>query len=116
MNIILEIMSHIPVWMLLMLSAASVIVGDFMAKYWSTNQRPIIFFLSILGYFFSGFFYIPTLLREGLVVTSIIWSLLSIVGFIFIGLVIFDEILTTIQIIGIVFGIISFIILTYTLH
>jgi multidrug transporter EmrE-like cation transporter len=104
-------MQKIPVIVLLIISATGVILGDFFAKYWSLHQRTIFYIIAIVGYLCSSIFYIPTLLRQGLVVTSIIWSLISIVGFLFIGLVVFKEPLTTLQIVGVAFGVISLVIL-----
>ncbi len=97
---------------LLGVSAASVILGDLAAKYWSLHQRPVFLFLALLGYFGSGFFYIPTLLRSGLVLTSVIWSVLSILGFLVVGLIIFHEVLTPLQLVGVAFGVLGILILT----
>lgn len=105
-------MQKIPVFILLLLSGLSVVTGDYFAKYWSINQKTIFYILAILGYLGSSIFYIPTLLREGLVVTSVIWSLISIIGFLFVGLVIFKEVLTIWQIIGVSVGIIALVILS----
>lgn len=71
----------------------------YLLRFWDTLRRV--------------FFYIPTLLSKGLVLTSIIWSLLSIIGFLLIGLVVFKEILTSMQIIGVSLGIIALIILAF---
>lgn len=97
--------------MLLGLSAAGVIAGDYFAKFWSTNQKGIFVLLAVLGYAASSLFYIPTLLREGLVITSLIWSILAIIGFLVIGLFVFNETLSTVQWIGVGLGIGSLIIL-----
>ena len=115
MNFYIELFSRIPVHVLLLFSAASVISGDYFAKFWSTNRKTIFLVSALISYFFSGVFYIPTLLRDGLVITALIWSLLGIVGFVFIGLVIFKETLTGVQTVGVAIGIISLIILTYSL-
>lgn len=106
-------MNKIPVIILLIISAAGVITGDFFAKYWSLHQRAIFYVIAIIGYLCSSIFYIPTLLRQGLVVTSIIWSLISIIGFLFIGLVIFKETLTVMQAVGVGFGVLSLVILAF---
>ncbi len=100
-----------PVWVLLCLAAISVVTGDILAKYWSTNVKPVFYFAALIAYGFSGFFYVPTLLREGLVVTSIVWSILSIIGFLIVGIVIFKETLTPIQVVGVILGIAALIIL-----
>lgn len=116
MQIYLTLASKLPVAVLLLMSAASVVTGDYFAKLWSTNQRPLFLVVALLGYFGSGFFYTPTLLREGLVVTSVLWSVLSIVGFLIIGLVIFKESLTTIESIGVASGVVSLLILAFASH
>ena len=85
--------------------------GDYFAKYWSTTQKHPFYYIALITYFCSGFFYIPTLLKQGLVITSLIWSLLTIVGFTVIGIIIFKEHLTITQTIGLVLGIVALIIL-----
>ena len=115
MNFYIELFQKIPVSVLLLLSAASVISGDYFAKFWSTNRKPLFLAIALVSYLFSGVFYIPTLLRQGLVTTSVIWSILGIVGFVFIGLVIFKETLTGTQILGVVVGSIALVILSYSL-
>ena len=115
MNFYIELFSKIPVYVLLLLSAASVISGDYFAKFWSTNRKTVFLALALLSYVLSAVFYTPTLLRQGLVTTSVIWSLLSIIGFVFIGVVIFKETLTGTQTVGVTTGIVALIILTYSL-
>ncbi len=112
MDQFLNIFSKIPVWVLLCLAAISVVTGDVLAKYWSTNVKSVFYFAALVAYAFSGFFYIPTLLREGLVVTSVVWSILSIIGFLAVGIILFKETLTPLQIAGVVLGILALIILT----
>ena len=107
----IKFLTSIPTWLLLLLSAVSVIAGDYFAKFWSTNQKPAFFILSIIGYVLSGVFFIPILLREGLVWASLIWVILSAAGFIFIGLVLFHETLTTIQTVGLILGVLAIILL-----
>jgi len=59
----------------------------------------------------SAFFYIPSLLKEGLIVTSIFWDLLSVIGFLIIGLVIFKESLNPWQAVGAALGVIAIVVL-----
>jgi len=109
-KIYLDLVSKLPVWLLLSVSGTVVILGDFCGKLWSQDQKPILFWISVISYFLSGILFLPTLLREGLTLTSVIWSLISIIGFVFIGLVIFKESLTLWQSVGVVFGVISLVI------
>ena len=116
MHIYVALLSKLPVFALILLASASVIAGDYFAKTWSVDQKPLWGILALLGYFGSGFFYLPTLLREGLVVTSVLWSLVSIIGFLIIGLVIFKESLDAVQTVGVAFGIVALVILAFASH
>ncbi len=111
MSLFTEILPQLPVWLLVTLSACGVVFGDYSAKTWSTNPNPLWLVLAFAGYLMSSFFYIPSLLKEGLVVTSILWDLLSLVGFLVIGLIIFKETLTPWQTVGGIFGVIALVIL-----
>ena len=84
MQFLINVFNKIPVLVLLSLSTIAVLFGDYMGKYWSTNPRLIFFVLALFGYLLTGFFYVPILLREGLVVSALLWVLLDTLGFIFI--------------------------------
>jgi multidrug transporter EmrE-like cation transporter len=109
----MNFLSKMPVGLLLALSATSVIIADFFAKYWSIHQKTAFLVIALLGYLFSGLFYTPTLLKEGLIVTSMLWSVASITGFILVGWLIFKESLSPTQLIGVILGAISLIILAF---
>jgi len=115
MQLYIQLSQKIPLLVLLLLSGMGVVMGDVFAKYWSLHPRMTLFLAAVFGYFCSSFFYIPTLLRESLVVTSIIWSLFSIIGFLFVGLVLFKEHLTLGQGVGVAFGVVSLVILAATI-
>ncbi len=117
-NAYLSFLGRVPVLGLILMAAVSVIVGDYAAKAWSlsSSQREWYLLLALAGYFFSGFFYIPSLLRDGLIVTSVLWLLFSAVGFLVIGIVIFKETLSLAQTIGAILGIISVLLLTISGH
>lgn len=84
-----------------------------MGKLWSVNHKNSFFLLAIFGYLWSGFFYLPALLKKGLVISSVIWSVVYIIGFLVIGLLIFKEPLNVRQIIGIVFGVAAVLLLSF---
>lgn len=113
MQTYIDLLSKLPVSALLGLSAVGVIFGDYFAKYWSQHPRPFWLVLTFIAYFLSPFFYVPTLLREGLVVTSVVWSILSIIGYLFVGLVIFRETLSGTQTVGVVLGVVALVILSW---
>lgn len=111
MKLLLEILQKIPIQLLLFLSALSVVLGDFFAKYWSTNQRKLFFAVALLAYFLSGVLFIPALLKERLVISAMLYTLFSVSGFLFIGLIIFKESLSMLEAVGVVLGIVALIIL-----
>ncbi|MFA7300960.1 MAG: hypothetical protein WC069_01440 [Candidatus Shapirobacteria bacterium] len=106
-NWYINLFNGFSVWTLILLSAITTILGDYFGKLWSTNLRPEFFWLNVLFYTLSSLLFLPALLKESLTITSVAWSLLSIIGFMFIGLIIFKETLTLIQIIALIFGVIS---------
>jgi multidrug transporter EmrE-like cation transporter len=112
MNWWLTLAGTIPVMGLLVMSAVSVILGDLFGKLWSQKPSPLLFLLALMAYLLSGWFYIPTLRRESLVLTSVIWTVLSTTGFLAIGLLLFHESLSPLQGIGVFFGVVSLILLS----
>jgi len=105
-------LSRIPVMGLILLATTSVIIGDYSAKAWATSHNNLYLGLVFLGYFFSAFFYLPTLLREGLIITSVLWGLFSTIGFLFIGFIIFKETLSPLQLTAVFLGVVSILMLT----
>jgi small multidrug resistance pump len=113
MNIILSVLTKLPTWALIALAACAVVVGDIAAKTWSVSRGEAWYWAALVAYACSGLFYVPTLLRDGLVVTSVLWTIGSIVGFLFVGLVLFKETLSSLQMLGVAFGIISVLLLSW---
>jgi multidrug transporter EmrE-like cation transporter len=52
------------------------------------------------------------LTRKGLVVSCVIWSIASIIAFLFVGLVVFHESLSGVQSTGVILGIIALLMLS----
>jgi len=102
----------IPLLLLFAVSAIFVGIGDYLAKKWSIETQWGSFAGALVCYFVSSFFYLQTLLRKGLVVSCVIWSIASIIAFLFVGLVIFHETLSGVQLIGVILGIISLLMLS----
>lgn len=113
MRFMINFLFGLPVPLLLTLAVTGVVAGDFFAKYWSVHRQPHLFLLALLGYLASGLFYTPTLLKKGLVVTSITWTVASLIGFLIIGIVIFGEHLSAWQVVGVAFGVMSLLILAF---
>src|SRR5258708_1160457 len=105
-------LNKLPVLVLVVLAALSVIVGDYAAKTWSVTQSGFYLFLAFTAYFLSAFFYTPSLLREGLIINSVLWGLISTIGLLVIGLLVFREQLSWVQLVAVILGTISVLILT----
>jgi len=112
MELIVSWSQRVPLVLLFSLSAVFVGMGDYLAKKWSLVPGWSFCVGALVCYFMSSFFYLLTLTRKGLVVSCVIWSLSSIIAFLFVGLVIFHETLSGMQLIGIILGTISLIILS----
>ncbi|NVN91961.1 MAG: hypothetical protein HXX11_15355 [Desulfuromonadales bacterium] len=102
----------VPLTLLFAISALSVGAGDYLAKRWSLEPEWGTFAGALACYLTSSFFYLQTLTRKGLVVSCIIWSITSIIAFLFVGLVVFNETLSGIQLIGVILGTISLLLLS----
>jgi drug/metabolite transporter (DMT)-like permease len=94
----------VPLLLLFAVSAVSVGAGDYLAKKWSLEPGWDLLAGALACYFCSSFFYMQTLTRKGLVVSCIIWSISSIIAFLFVGLVVFHETLTGTQVAGVILG------------
>ncbi len=101
----------IPLSLLFAVSALFVGGGDYLAKRWSLHPGWGSSAGALACYVASSFFYLLTLTRKGLVVSCVIWSIASIIAFLFVGLVIYHETLSPIQTAGVVLGIISLLLL-----
>lgn len=104
----LDFFNKLPLWLLIAFSSGFTILADILAKYWSINpEKTVWLVVAGLIYCAGAFVYMPTLLKESLIVTSVLWTLLSTGGFILAGLFLFDEKLSNWQLMGLIFGIIS---------
>ena len=111
MNPLVELLQKLPVIVLLLICAFWVAMGDYFAKSWSVNQKNSLYILAFLSYALVGIFYLSTLLKEGLAVTTVIYSLLSILISLFIGIIMFGETMSFVRLLGLILGLISLVIL-----
>ena len=114
MNFLVIYLQKLPPLLLVSIAALSVIIGDLFAKYWSLNTKNIFYVLAVLFYIGSAIFYIPSLLTKGLVITSVLWTLISTVGLLLVGIFIFKEHISSLEVVGLFFGIISLMILSFS--
>jgi len=113
MTLFETIATRVPIAIWLVLSASAVVAGDYFAKRWSIDRGNIFFWLAIVFYALASQFYLPTLLKHGLIFTSIIWVILSTAGFILMGTVVFHEELGLRQWIGVTLGFFAILLLSF---
>ena len=97
----------IPIRYLLALSAITTVSGDYFGKLWSINHQTMTFVIAFILYATGGLFFIPTLAKESLVVSTIVWVLLAEVGNLAIGLLAFHEKIDVLQSFGLAFGFVA---------
>lgn len=112
MHYLLALATAVPVIVLVAVAAAANVAGDYVAKLWSEAPQVWLYAGAVALYGLSGFIYIPSLLREGLIVTSMAWTLITFIGFVLVGLFIFGEHLTTLQWAGVGCGVVALVLLS----
>jgi drug/metabolite transporter (DMT)-like permease len=113
MRTIIELLKAIPVPVLIAVSVIFVTLGDYYGKKWSVTNETVYFVVAAGASLLSGVFYFPVLFKHDLVTSSIIWTVLSILAFVVIGVLVYKEVLTPVQLVGAVLGIISILILSW---
>ena|SRR3989338_3018869 len=99
------------VW--LVVSALFFAVGEFFSKKFALNPRVIYVVYVLSAYIFGTLAWLPALLQKNqLSIVGAIWSVMSLLATISIGIIIFGEKLNTIGIIGIVLAFTSIILLS----
>lgn len=87
--------------------------GEYFSKIFTTNPTVKIACLVVFSYACGSLSWLPAIYKVKLLaVVGTVWTVLSLLMTLFVGLVMFHEPITTTQIIGIVFGLISVILLT----
>ncbi len=107
------ILTILPVWAWIIISTLFFAFGEFISKKFALNPSWMLFTLFIFIDLLSAAAWIPAIVQKNqLSITGVIWSVISLMATILIGLLLFNEKLTIIQSIGLVVGIISVILLS----
>jgi multidrug transporter EmrE-like cation transporter len=98
----------------LILSALFFAVGEFLSKKFALNPNLTLVIIIIIIYSVGVLFWLPAILQKNqLSIVGTMWSVLSLLTTILIGVLIFGEKLSLTGIIGIIFAIISIILLSH---
>lgn len=97
---------HYIVW--LVISALFFAAGEFLSKKFALNPKASLVVLMLVIYSMGTLAWLPAIMqRNQLSIVGVMWSVLTVVATILIGVMIFNEKLGTVSIIGIIFGMIS---------
>jgi multidrug transporter EmrE-like cation transporter len=87
--------------------------GEYFSKIFTTTPTVKIACFVVFSYALGSLSWLPAIYKVKLLaVVGTVWTILSLLMTLFIGLVIFHEPITTFQIVGIAFGLVSVILLT----
>ena len=97
----------------LILSAICFAVGEFLSKKFAINPKISYVFLILLAYCVGTLFWLPAILQKNqLSIVGTIWSVLSLLATVSIGVLVFSEKLNLVGTVGIIFAFISIILLS----
>jgi len=97
----------------LIVSALFFAVGEFLSKKFALNPSLVLVIMIIVVYSVSVLLWLPAILQKNqLSVVGVMWSVLSLLITILIGVIIFGEKLNLLSTLGIIFAIISTILLS----
>ena len=109
----MEILTIIPSWIWITISTILFAFGEFLSKKFSLNPGWTLFVLFLVVDIVSAAAWIPAIFEKNqLSVTGVIWSIVSLIATVAIGLLVFNEKLTPTQSIGMVLGFVAVILLS----
>ena len=109
----MEIFTTIPFWVWIIISAIFFAFGEFLSKKFALNPGWMLFLIFIIVDVISASAWIPAIFEKNqLSVTGVIWSIISLMATVTIGVLAFKEKLTLTQSIGLVLGLLAVIFLS----
>jgi len=109
----MAIFTVIPAWIWIAVSAIFFALGEFVSKKFALNPGWTLFITFLIVDIISASTWIPAIFEKNqLSITGVIWSVVSLIATVLIGLLVFNEKLTMIQSIGLVIGFVSVVLLS----
>ena len=110
----MQIFTIIPFWIWIVLSAIFFALGEFFSKKFALNPGWTLFALFIIVDLVSAAAWLPAIFEKNqLSTTGVIWSIISVAATVLIGILAFSEKLTIIKCIGLAFGLVSVVLLSF---
>jgi multidrug transporter EmrE-like cation transporter len=89
------------------LAAMISVVGDLFGKMWATGKGTWYYFAALAAWTLGSIVYLPVLAKQGLIVATLLWCIINVLGFVFLGVVLFKETLTPLQWTGVILGVVG---------
>jgi multidrug transporter EmrE-like cation transporter len=110
----MNIFALLPAWVWIVISGIFFAAGEFLSKEFALNPGWGIFGFIVLVDVISITTWLPAIFQKNqLSITGVIWSLASLMLTVGVGVLLFNEKLTLIRVLGIFFGIIALILLSW---
>jgi multidrug transporter EmrE-like cation transporter len=109
----MQLLAMIPYWIWIVTSAIFFGLGEFLSKKFALNPGWTVFIAFLVVDIISASAWLPAIFEKNqLSVTGVIWSIVSLMATVAIGVFAFNEKLTMIQSIGLATGLLSVILLS----
>jgi multidrug transporter EmrE-like cation transporter len=102
----------VNVHFLVILAALISVVGDLCGKLWAIGKGWYFYPIALVVWTLGSIVYLPVLAKQGLIIATLMWCFFNILGFVFLGVVVFKETLTPLQWGGVFLGITGMVLLT----
>ena len=110
----MDIFTFLPAWVWIIISGIFFAAGEFLSKEFALNPGWGIYAFIILVDVISITAWLPAIFqRNQLSIIGVIWSLASLMLTVGVGILLFNEKLTNIRVLGIFFGIVALILLSW---
>ncbi len=107
------IFTIIPAWIWIAISAIFFAVGEFISKKFAISPGWTLFLTFIIVDIISASAWIPAIVQKNqLSITGVVWSIVSLIATVLIGILVFNEKFTLTQSIGLAIGFVSVILLS----
>lgn len=110
----MKILLMIPYVIWLIISALFFAGGEFLSKKFALNPSTQYVLLIVVMYTLGTLAWLPAILQKNqLSIVGAIWSVMSLLATVLIGIIIFHEHLSIVGVLGIIFAIIAILLLSY---
>lgn len=110
----MNILTVLPAWLWILISALFFACGEFLSKKFTLNPGWLLFLIFIVVDALSAITWLPALFEKNkLSTTGVVWSLVSLMATVAIGVLVFDEKITFVQSLGLATGLISITLLSW---